>query len=322
MKKLTIKLSHLKVWDGNYLQQSQGGLGFWDGNKFEIMNDVKECDYWVVHEGISEIETAYCSKKNCIIIIGEEKSKKDYSPKYLGQFGAVITTRNDLVHPNIIQWHYICPWHILKSYDILTTSTAILKQNNLSTVCSSETAVDGHKKRYAFINKMIGHFKDKIHIYGRGFNYIKDKYDGLSPYKYSIAIEHSVHHNYWTEKIIDCYLSLTMPVYYGCPEIHDYFPKESMILIDIDDYKKSILTIEKAIDENYYERYYDYIVHSKNLILNKYQIFPALLQILKQENYRFTNSKGTTIVKPERYFQKNFMLKRIKHKINRITGRD
>lgn len=322
MKPLTIKISHPEYWGKNfYLEQSPNQSGFWDGNKFEILNGAKNCDFWIIHEGVSEIETANCAKQNCILITGEEKSKKNYDQKYLNQFGCIVTTRDDLFHENIIKWHYICPWHILKTYDEANNTEAIQKQNNLSAICSDETGIDGHKKRFAFINKMIGHFKDKIHVYGRGFNYIEDKYQGLAPYKYSIAIEHSVFHDYWSEKITDCYLSLTMPIYYGCPNILDYFPAESMIAIDINDYKKSILSIEKAIDENHYEKFFDSVLRSKKMILSQYNMFPAIINIINKYNNRFAQQKGQTTIYPERYFPEKHLMAKSKYFLKKIIGK-
>jgi len=317
--KLTIKLSHLKIWDGNYLLQSPLSSSKWGETTFQIQNSEKECNFWVIHEGISEMETANCPKENCILIIGEEKSKKQYDPEYLAQFGALISTRTDLQHPRILSWHYICPWHLHKSYDQLKALQSLPKGRTLSTICSDEAGLEGHKKRFAFTNKMIGHFKDRLDVFGKGFNYIPDKYDGLAPYRYSIAIENSVHTDYWTEKLTDCYLSLTMPIYYGCPNVTDYFPAESLIRIDLDDYAGSIRIIEEAIESDRYTQNLGSLLKARDLVLDNYQIFPALLSCLsKNQNLFSPQSKGSTLIKPERFFQKGFTQARIKNKLNRI----
>jgi hypothetical protein len=166
---------------------------------------------------------------------------------------------------------------------------------------------------------MIGHFKDKIHAYGRGFHFIPDKYDGLAPYKYSIAIENSVHRDYWTEKLTDCYLSLTMPIYFGCPNVTDYFAPESLIKIDINDYNGAIRIIEESIASDLYSRHFEALRKARNQVLNEYQIFPALLDIIAKNKQLFSfGVKGVTQIKPERFFQKGFTLKRIQNKLNRI----
>ena len=40
---------------------------------------------------------------------------------------------------------------------------------------------------------------------------------------YSIAIESSQEINYFTEKLIDCLITKTIPVYWGCPNISEFF---------------------------------------------------------------------------------------------------
>ena len=64
-----------------------------------------------------------------------------------------------------------------------------------------------------------------------GFKSIEDKWAGLAPYKYSLAIENAVTPDYWSEKIADCFLTWTLPIYYGCLNLEDYFPKQSFIRI-------------------------------------------------------------------------------------------
>jgi hypothetical protein len=86
--------------------------------------------------------------------------------------------------------------------------------------------------------------------YCKGENPIENKWDGLKAYKYSIAIENSAHLHYFTEKIMDCFLALSMPIYWGCPNILDYFPEKAIILIDINDFTGAITRIEQAIEEN------------------------------------------------------------------------
>ena len=49
------------------------------------------------------------------------------------------------------------------------------------------------------------------------------KWDGLENYSYSIAIENESLKNYFSEKFTDCILARTIPIYYGCPNISDFF---------------------------------------------------------------------------------------------------
>jgi len=47
-----------------------------------------------------------------------------------------------------------------------------------------------------------------------------------------VAVENSGHDHYWTEKVADCFLAGTVPIYRGAPNIRAYFPAEAMIVID------------------------------------------------------------------------------------------
>ena len=46
---------------------------------------------------------------------------------------------------------------------------------------------------------------------------------------FSIAIENASYETYFTEKLLDCFATGTIPVYYGAPDIGDYFNKDGII---------------------------------------------------------------------------------------------
>jgi hypothetical protein len=189
-----------------------------------------------------------------------------------------------------------------RSYDFLSSSNDIIKEKSISVVCSDQTWLVGHKRRYAFVNKLIGHFKDRLDVYGKGFNPIKDKYDALAPYKYSIAIENSSIPGYFTEKIADCYLCHTMPIYAGCPDIEKYFDPQSMLLINTDNFLDSVQKIESLIEEDPYQKLLPLITLQKNTYLELYHIFQKIPTIL--ERYFTTNhKKHSQVIKAESTFK-------------------
>ena len=73
---------------------------------------------------------------------------------------------------------------------------------------------------------------------------------------FHIAAENSQQRNYFTEKIIDCFASKTLPIYYGCPNIGDWFDTDGILTFDDIDDLKSILD---RIDEDYYNSKLDAI---------------------------------------------------------------
>ena len=52
---------------------------------------------------------------------------------------------------------------------------------------------------------------------------------------FSVVIENTSHHNYFTEKITDCILMRTIPVYWGCSNIEKYYNPEGIIKFENDD---------------------------------------------------------------------------------------
>jgi hypothetical protein len=117
-------------------------------------------------------------------------------------------------------------------------------------------------------------FLDKIKaepfvaLYGRGINPIQDKWDVLSESKYAIAYENFQSDHCWTEKIADCFLSYTMPLYFGCDKIGSFFPENSFIQIDPKD-KHINLFLKEIVTSNKWEDNLDAISKARELILNE-----------------------------------------------------
>lgn len=290
-----VKLSHpLKTYGYDNLgarQQSPGNLGVWGDYRFEINNDVDECDFWVVFESVPHRSTVAVPPGNTIAVCSEPAHYRDYTPEYLRQFDWVFTWREDIAASNVLRSWCLDGWWLARTYDQLK-SDRIEKTRDLCVIASDRATVGGHRKRFAFINRLIGHFKDRLEVHGSiGGAWCSDKYGTLRPYRYSIAIESMASPDYFTEKIADCFLTETMPVYSGCPNIADYFPPDSFIPIDLDDYKGSIQAIEKALDEDAYGKHRDRVLEAKRRVLDELQVFPHLVRLLESHKKRGTNGR-------------------------------
>jgi hypothetical protein len=80
--------------------------------------------------------------------------------------------------------------------------------------------------------------------------------------KFSIIIENSQEINYFSEKLIDCLLTKTIPIYWGCPNINDYFDINGFILFEN---KNDFLNKINLIDlQSFYENKKEYIEHNFN----------------------------------------------------------
>lgn len=113
------------------------------------------------------------------------------------------------------------------------------KSKLVSMISSNKSMVPGHRKRLEFVNK----FKDQVDLYGRGFNDLEKKENGLKDYMFSIAVENAVYDTYFTEKLTDCFVTGTIPIFYGCKGIVEYFNEDGIIFLN-DDFDISTLTKE------------------------------------------------------------------------------
>lgn len=85
--------------------------------------------------------------------------------------------------------------------------------------------------------------RDKIDVYGIGFNYIPYKEEGLKDYMFSVCIENDTYDTYFTEKVLDCFATGTIPIYMGTRRITEHFNENGIIFLD-DDFDVSKLNRE------------------------------------------------------------------------------
>jgi hypothetical protein len=103
------------------------------------------------------------------------------------------------------------------------------KSKMISFITSKKCFTPGHIVRLEWVDK-IG---NQVDLYGRGFSEIETKEDGLCDYMFSIAIENGFYKSFFSEKILDCFATGTIPVYLGTEDIGDYFNKDGIInLVD------------------------------------------------------------------------------------------
>lgn len=139
--------------------------------------------------------------------------------KYLRKFDAIFTHNKELLKINSkFKW---CP-----ANGFWVKEPKIYKKSKIiSFITSNKNFTEGHRKRLEWVKK-IG---DQVDLYGRGFNEISTKEDGLCDYMFSVVIENGFYESYYTEKILDCFATGTIPIYFGSPDIGDYFNKDGII---------------------------------------------------------------------------------------------
>ncbi len=282
-------------------RQTPGSFGVWGECQFLINKDVDECDWWVVLENLPKEETTRCPKENTVLVMGETAETKIYNPKFLNQFGKIITCQRNIPHPNPIYYEQGQSWMVghmgSKSgidpkdfhkhfipYDALKAITHFKKNKLLSVFSSGKNRTAGQIRRLAFIELLKKRFGAGVDVFGVNEVFVKDKWDGIAEYKYHLVLENSVCDDYFTEKLSDAFLGGAYPIYYGCPNIYDYFSKDALTTIDIAKPEEAFEIIERTIKNDTYEKNNNAIMDARNLILDKYNIFAVLARICSGGN--------------------------------------
>ncbi|MEL1252661.1 glycosyltransferase family 10 [Flavobacterium sp. DGU38] len=240
---------------------------------------IDECDYLVVLDYPKKDFSIKVNRENVIHICLEPPNEVSKYRQYANKNVKLIINQLDIKKNNILS-HGALPWHINKSFDFLKGLKAenLTKEDNVVWITSNQRSSKGHTKRMDFLDNIKN--LPFVNLYGRGINPIDDKWDVLSKAKYAIAYENFQSDYYWTEKIADCFLSYTMPLYFGCNKIETFFPKDSFIQIDPKD-KHINLFLKEIVSSNKWEENLDAIVKARELILNEYQLFPFLSNKIK-----------------------------------------
>ncbi len=273
----------VKDWNfPDIMRQSPGVSGEWNGIRF-TEDKLTECDILVVFNRPQH--NLFCKVREGGAWLFSQESPigiYDWHKKSFPYFDKVYTFWENDNAKNIFHDQTMLPWHIGKSYDELKAlEPGHLKTDEVSWVTSSASSKEGHRLRMAFL-EFLNSKQFPLRLFGRGFNPIDDKFDGIYPYKYSIAVENYSCNDYWTEKIADCLLSWTLPFYYGAKNIQKFLPEGSMVHIDPAKPEESLDIINAAISEDLWAKRLDAIREARELILEKYQFFPAIARKIEE----------------------------------------
>jgi hypothetical protein len=256
-----------KNWtEPELLRQTPGGAGIWDGIQFTL-DAVERCDYLVVLNYADAGFEVECPPDHAWALIQEPPTRLYRALHATAEpFARVYGTERRPSQPAL-------PWHVERDYDELVAMGPPEKTRLLSAIASSLAALPGHRARLRFLAG-LGELPE-LDRFGRGVRPLADKWDGLAPYRYSLAIENMQQPHYWTEKLADCFLAWTLPLYAGCPNLEEYFPAESFVRIDLDDPDTPRLIAEIARSDRWV-RSREAIEEARRLVLERYQLFPFL----------------------------------------------
>ncbi len=106
------------------------------------------------------------------------------------------------------------------------------KSKLCSSICSGKEACVGHDIRNK-TTRFLYENKYPVDLYGKFVNNpIEHKEEALNDYMFSITFENDRYDDYYTEKLMDCFATGTIPIYYGVPRVGEIFDIDGIIVVD------------------------------------------------------------------------------------------
>lgn len=167
------------------------------------------------------------------------------------------------------------------------------KTKLLSWITTGDYSSPGTRNRIDFMKRFTDEYPGVLDLYGRNtgafdLSSIEDysgplesKWAALEPYKYTFAFENTYEPNYMSEKFNDAILMGCIPIYWGMTNVADYYPEGSFVEIDINRNDAPTRVME-VLESDYREEHLDDLYKAKDLLINKYQFWPALHRLINR----------------------------------------
>ena len=272
----------------------------WNGCRFHINEDCDRADVWFVIEDVDDDDTVCHVPDQSVIFLSAETSWPNgffdtnaANAAFLDQFTWIYTWL-DVYRANVTSAIPFLPWMVNANHgpsvsqpherdvSLLRELPGVPKERELSVICSARSATPGHQQRLRFITALKEHFQDRLDWYGNGIQPIPTKWEGLAPYRYSIAIENHMAINVVTEKLWDPLLAYTLPLYAGAPNVREFLPADSYVELSIADLNGSIEQIESLLSENLHESRIHAISKARAEILGPLNVYSRIAVLARE----------------------------------------
>ena len=136
---------------------------------------------------------------------------------------------------------------------ILNPKAYETKTKNVSICSSDKIQCELHKIRLNLAKKLKKeNLADTFGTFDGG-NFVNIA-DTLTDYRYSFAIENIIEPYFFTERLLNCFAAMTIPIYIGATEIDKFFNTDGIIQINIKDIDNIENILKKCTKEEYESR--------------------------------------------------------------------
>lgn len=271
-------------------RQTPGGEGIW--GELQGVASPAGADYLVVLEDLpASVRRSGIDLQRTIFLPREPaavRARKNYE-----SLRAPLAFTHDDIHQAAV-------WRIMRPFEELASPEYPAKSRALSSVTSAASETPGHRMRIEFLRAFARRHPGTLDVYGYGwkdelgasykgeignrFAKVTDfaalcKLAGLKDYRYALAFENCRQKNYFSEKAVDCWLAWTMPIYWGCPNLSEYFPEGSFHAID-PSASDCVERVAEIVARPIGAKEIAAMREARQLILQRYNIWPTVNDII------------------------------------------
>ena len=209
---------------------------------------------------------------------------KDYLISNWANFKYILTYNQEVLDkcPNAREYVHGTTWITEPEYSTINVN---LKQFKISTIVGYKILTEGHILRQQLLSReklfpSIDFFVTIIppttlkNLLTKKKQLVgPSKFKTFQYFQYQVVIENSRQTNYFTEKLMDCLISKTIPIYWGCPNISKFFDTTGWIIFDnLSDLKSKLrlltpeyyLSYEHVINSNF-QKCFEYLKIDDNI---------------------------------------------------------
>lgn len=216
-------------------------------------------------------------------------SIKNYIISNYYKFDLIITFDNDILQlPNTKICLYGTSW--VNRCDYIK-----YENSNVSFIIGNKNSTDGHNLRHKLYNRKY-EIKQNLDVYISTNNPIENIYNDKyliekndifnkdANYGYHLCIENSRQINYFSEKIMDCFQTMTITIYWGAPNINDFFDINGIIILDSNDPDEIINIINSYNLIDFYNNNIKSIIYNYNKCVEYLNYDDRIINIINNIN--------------------------------------
>lgn len=211
--------------------------------------------------------------------------EKDFDCIFTHSAKILDTVSNAVFLPTCSQ-----PWY-RQDYNIFGVEQYKYKTKNTSIVSSWKASCDLHRLRTQIAKQCKTHnLADTFGTFDGG-NYVNVQ-DYLMNYRFSIIVENHISPYWFTEKITNCFMSMTIPIYIGATEIGKFFNTDAIIQMNPN---QNITDVLEKCTKEYYEEHLYAVIDNYNRIKD-YNVMDRMCEKYLVNGIKVTNPEDFFVI--------------------------